>query len=52
VHLQPITIAKDNGSSLEIASGVEASDQMILDPPDSIAEGQPVRVNPNGVVIR
>ena len=52
VHLEPITIAKDNGSTLEIASGLQASDQIILDPPDSLAEGQAVRINPNGVVVR
>jgi len=44
VHLQPITIAKDNGSTLEIGTGLNPSDQIILDPADSIAEGQPVRV--------
>ncbi|HEX5283302.1 MAG TPA: efflux RND transporter periplasmic adaptor subunit [Bryocella sp.] len=52
VHLQPITIAKDNGATLEVASGIQPSDQIILDPPDSLAEGQPVRVNPNGVAVR
>jgi RND family efflux transporter MFP subunit len=44
VHLQPITIAKDNGATLQIGSGLNASDQIILDPPDSIAEDQPVHV--------
>jgi RND family efflux transporter MFP subunit len=44
VHLQPITIAKDNGATLEVASGLSASDQIILDPADSIAEGQSVRI--------
>jgi len=48
VHLQPITIAKDNGATLEVASGLNPSDQIILDPADSIAEGQPVRVVTNG----
>lgn len=43
-HLQPITISKDNGSQLEIATGVTASDNIILDPPDSLSEGQPVRI--------
>ena len=43
-HLQPITIGKDNGSTLEIATGLTASDQIILNPADSLAEGQPVRV--------
>ena len=52
VHLQPVTIAKDNGSTLEIGSGLQASDQIVLDPADSLAEGQAVRVNPNGVTVR
>ncbi len=44
VHLQPITIGKDNGSTLQIASGLTASDNIILNPADSIAEGQQVRI--------
>ena len=45
VHLQPVTIGKDNGSTLTISAGLQASDQVILDPADSLAEGQPVRVS-------
>jgi RND family efflux transporter MFP subunit len=44
VHLQPITIAEDNGATLQVGTGLSSSDQIILDPADSIAEGQPVRV--------
>ena len=44
VHLQPVTIGKDNGASLEIATGVSARDQLVLDPSDSLSEGQPVHV--------
>jgi RND family efflux transporter MFP subunit len=44
VHLQPVTIAKDNGATLQIGSGLNANDEIILDPADSIAEDQPVRV--------
>ncbi|HSU19045.1 MAG TPA: efflux RND transporter periplasmic adaptor subunit, partial [Acidobacteriaceae bacterium] len=44
VHLQPVTIGKDNGSTLEIATGVKQDDDIILDPADSLAEGQPVRI--------
>ena len=51
VHLQPISIAKDNGATLEVASGLSPSDQIILDPADSIAEGQPVRVATRGDAI-
>jgi RND family efflux transporter MFP subunit len=48
VHLQPITIAKDNGATLEVGTGLNPSDQIILDPADSIAEGQPVRIVNHG----
>ena len=44
VHMQSVTIGKDNGSSLEIATGVTAEDVVILDPSDSLAEGQRVQV--------
>ena len=47
VHLQPVTIGKDNGRSVEIAAGLSPDDQIILDPSDSISEDQPVQiVNP------
>ncbi len=45
VHLQPVTIGKDNGSSLEIATGLSAGDQVILNPADSLAEDQQVHVS-------
>lgn len=48
VHLQPITIGKDNGSTLEIASGLSANDEVILDPSDSLFEGQPIRLANRG----
>jgi RND family efflux transporter MFP subunit len=44
VHLQPITIGRDDGKSVEVSTGLSPSDQIILDPSDSIAEGQPVRI--------
>ncbi len=44
VHLQHVTIGKDMGATVEIASGLQASDQVIVDPSDSIAEGQEVRI--------
>jgi RND family efflux transporter MFP subunit len=44
VHLQHVTIGKDHGKSVEIATGLSSSDQVILDPSDSLAEGQAVQV--------
>ncbi len=45
VQLVPITITHDAGSLVEIRSGLQASDQVILDPSDSLADGQEVHVS-------
>ena len=44
VQLVPITITHDAGSLVEVRSGLQASDQVILDPSDSLAERQEVHV--------
>lgn len=44
VDLVPIRIAKDNGATVEIGTGVTATDSVILDPSDSLANGQQVHV--------
>jgi len=52
VHLQKVTIGKDNGASLEIATGVTAGDEVVLDPSDSLTDGQQVQVSTQGTVVR
>ena len=44
VHLVPVKIGNDMGATVEIASGLQPSDKVIVDPSDSIAEGQQVRI--------
>ncbi len=44
VRLRPINIGRDYGTSLEILGGVSAGDQVIVNPPDSLEEGQPVQI--------
>jgi RND family efflux transporter MFP subunit len=44
VVLQPITIGRDFGDELEVISGLAADDQVVINPPDSIAAGQKVRL--------
>ena len=41
-HLVPVTISKDAGASVEISSGLTADDAVILDPSDSLTDGQQV----------
>jgi RND family efflux transporter MFP subunit len=44
VALRQIRIGHDTGTEVEVISGISKTDKVIDDPPDSIAEGQPVRV--------
>ena len=44
VHLLPITIGRDFGATLEILGGVDPGDQIIINPSDSLEEGQQVHV--------
>lgn len=46
VHLRAITIGKDYGTTLEILGGLEVGDRVIVNPADSIEEGQQVNVAP------
>lgn len=45
VELRPVTIGHDYGSTVEITSGIDAHDQIILDPADSLTSGVEVRPN-------
>ena len=44
VALVPIKTGRDHGASIEVLSGVNPNDSIILNPPDSLAEGAAVRV--------
>ena len=44
VQLVPVKIGKDAGATVEIASGLTANDAVILDPSDSLANGQQVEI--------
>jgi multidrug efflux system membrane fusion protein len=46
VQLRPITIGRDYGSTLEILGGVNVEDQVVVNPADSLEEGQQVNVAP------
>src|SRR5437763_8164495 len=44
VHLRPLTIGRDYGTSLEVLQGLQGSDWIVVNPADSLDEGQEVRV--------
>lgn len=43
-HLKPLTIGRDYGTTLEVLQGLDANDWIVLNPADSLEEGQEVRV--------
>jgi len=45
IQLRPISIGRDYGTTLEILGGVSAEDRIIINPADSLEEGQVVRVS-------
>jgi multidrug efflux pump subunit AcrA (membrane-fusion protein) len=44
VRLQPLTVGRDYGTSLEVLSGLAAGDLLVLNPADSLEAGQEVRL--------
>jgi RND family efflux transporter MFP subunit len=44
IHLQNVTMGRDLGTSLEVLDGVKPTDNVVVNPPDSIAEGAQVTV--------
>ena len=44
IHLRQITVGRDYGTSLEVLQGLDAQDWIVLNPADSLEEGQEVRV--------
>ena len=48
VQLTPVKIGRDYGSTVEVISGLQASDAVVLDPADSLVSGAPVRSGSHG----
>jgi len=47
-HLVSVVIGEDDGATVQIVSGLNPSDQVIQDPPDSLMEGEKVYVEQPG----
>ena len=45
LHLRPIKIGRDYGSSVEVVSGLDVNDQVVVNPADSLEDGQPVKIS-------
>jgi RND family efflux transporter MFP subunit len=43
-HLKAITIGHDQGDTIQVSAGLSATDRVIDNPPDSLADGDPVQL--------
>jgi RND family efflux transporter MFP subunit len=43
-HLIPITVGRDFGTDVEVVSGLNGDESVVVNPPDSLISGSPVRV--------
>ena len=48
VHLKPINIGRDFGTKVEILGGLDPNDQMVVNPADSLEDGQEVNIKSGG----
>lgn len=48
IKLKTVIIGRDFGSSLEILGGLEATDRIVVNPADSLEDGEQVRVKESG----
>jgi RND family efflux transporter MFP subunit len=48
VHLRPVQIGRNLGPTIEVMEGVSASDRLVLNPSDSLAEGDHVTISAAG----
>jgi RND family efflux transporter MFP subunit len=46
VSLVPVALGRDFGSTVEVVSGLTGAESIVVNPPDSLAEGQRVNVAP------
>lgn len=46
IKLKSVTQGRDFGKTIEILAGIEQSDSVVVNPPDSIQDGVPVRIAP------
>jgi hypothetical protein len=43
--LKPITLGHDFGSTVEVVAGLNGDERVVINPPDSLAPGERVRIS-------
>ena len=47
VTMVPITVGRDFGSTVEVVAGLTGHEPIVVNPPDSLANGQAVTIAPD-----
>jgi len=47
-ELTPVTLGRDFGSEVEVLTGLNGDEKLVVNPPDSLVSGQAVRIAANG----
>ncbi|HEY0760618.1 MAG TPA: efflux RND transporter periplasmic adaptor subunit [Acidisarcina sp.] len=45
-RMTPVVIGEDDGRTIQVISGLDVNSQVILDPPDSLIDGEELRISP------
>jgi membrane fusion protein, multidrug efflux system len=46
IHLKKLAIGRDFGNALEVLEGIEPGDNIVVNPPDALEQGEPVNLAP------
>jgi HlyD family secretion protein len=46
IHLQPVTVYRDLGASVELSNGLNGGENIVLAPPTNLQDGSKVKLNP------
>jgi multidrug efflux pump subunit AcrA (membrane-fusion protein) len=48
INLKKLTIGRDYGNTLEVLEGIDPTDQIVINPPDALEQGELVRLAASG----
>jgi hypothetical protein len=48
INLKKLLIGRDFGNAVEVLEGINPADSIVVNPPDSLEQGEPVTISPQG----
>jgi RND family efflux transporter MFP subunit len=48
INLKKLLIGRDFGNAVEVLEGINPADSIVVNPPDSLGQGEPVKISPQG----